>query len=292
MRVLFTIPHYFHHGEGNSGKATSHDSRGGNPLPRLQALTECLAALHRLQRPAFVLDHVQRGAYAMASATPTAVDVVLCTTMGRHLLDRLGAPTSAYAHNATTAEPMLLGFACQELLRDRLGDYDYYCYLEDDLIVHDPWLFYKLAWFNSHAGEDKLLQPNRFEAGLGHLVAKLYIDGPLEERVTAPFQNIHDSPPLAGEALGQQLEFRRTLNPHAGCYFLHARQMEHWAQQPHFADRDTRFIGSLETAATLGIMRTFKVYRPAPANADFLEIQHFGTRYLDILGPACQPGQG
>jgi hypothetical protein len=73
------------------------------------------------------------------------------------------------------------------------------------------------------------------------------------------------------------------LNPHSGCFFLNARQMEHWAAQRHFLDRDSRLIGPLETAATLGVLRTFKIYRPAPINADFLEVQHFGTDYLRQL---------
>ena len=31
--------------------------------------------------------------------------------------------------------------------------------------------------------------------------------------------------------------------------------MSHWVSQPHFLDHASRFIGPLETAATLGIMR-------------------------------------
>ena len=51
------------------------------------------------------------------------------------------------------------------MLRDRLlaGDGDYFCYLEDDLILGDPWLFRKLAWFTREFGDDCLLQPNRYE---------------------------------------------------------------------------------------------------------------------------------
>jgi hypothetical protein len=31
-------------------------------------------------------------------------------------------------------------------------------------------------------------------------------------------------------------------------------------------------------------MRTFKVYKSAPTNASFLEIQHFGTAFLNLIG--------
>ena len=67
-------------------------------------------------------------------------------------------------------------------------------------------------------------------------------------------------------------------------FFLNARQMRHWVEQPYFLDRDWSFIGPLESAASLGIQRAFKVYKPALANADFLEIQHFGHAYLDMIG--------
>jgi hypothetical protein len=60
--------------------------------------------------------------------------------------------------------------------------------------------------------------------------------------------------------------------------------MEYWANQPHFLDRDTRFIGPLESAATLGIMKTFRIYKPAPEHANFLEIQHFGSDFLSLIG--------
>jgi hypothetical protein len=209
--------------------------------------------------------------------------VVICTTGGRHLLGELPAVRACCEHRETDTAPELLGFACHDVLRERLGRYDYYCYLEDDLVLHDPWLFTKLAWFCRHAGNDCLLQPNRFEAGLGHLVAKVYVDGDLTRDVTAPFQNIDDAPTLELEALGRRVVFRRPLNPHSGCFFLDARQMDRWANGPAFADRASRFIGPLETAATLGIMRTFRVYKPDLAHADFLEVRHHATGYLSRL---------
>jgi hypothetical protein len=286
MRLLLTIPHYASPDPNEAGDR-SHRSLVADPAPRVAALSACLTALHQLFGPSVCfIDHGRRAARSFEPAVPRSLDVVVCTTRGRHLLDRLPVEARYYTHHATDAEPLLLGFECHAVLRDRLGGYDYYGYLEDDLILHDPWFFGKLSWFNRHAGDDKLLQPNRYEAGLNHLVPKVYVDGDLDERVTAPFQDVRDGGPLAGEVMGVRVEFGRTLNPHSGCFFLNAGQMEHWARQPHFNDRDSRFIGPLETAASLGIMRTFRVYRPAPANADFLEVQHFGTGYLERL---CVP---
>jgi hypothetical protein len=72
----------------------------------------------------------------------------------------------------------------------------------------------------------------------------------------------------------------RANNPHAGCFLLSAEQMEHWADQPHFLDRKARFVGPLESAATLGILRTFRIYKPSPQNANFLEIEHAGNHWI------------
>ena len=141
----------------------------------------------------------------------------------------------------------------------------------------------KLAWFNGHVGQDKLLLPNRFEMGSGPLVHKAYVDGDLARRATARFQNVDDCPRLQSEVLGTKVVFRRPLNPHSGCFFLNVEQMQHWAAQPYFLDGDTSFVGPLESAATLGIMRAFKIYKPAPENASFLEIEHYGSRFLSLI---------
>ncbi len=117
---------------------------------------------------------------------------------------------------------------------------------------------------------------------------KAYIDGDLPAAVTAPFQDVSVTPVATGSCWARRSTFHRAKNPHAGCFFLNARQMEHWARQPYFLDRDTSFIGPLESAATLGVMRAFRVYKPAASSAGFLEIEHFGTGFLE---PAPPPGR-
>ena len=283
MRVLCAIPHFVRP-ETSVPDTPRYDSHAGDTTSRIAAVTACLTALHQNfnVRPTFI-NQGRSTAREFPPAVAVHLDIVICTTRDCHLLDQLPVEPRYYIHIPSNCEPLLLGFTCHDALRERLGQYDYYCYLEDDLILHDPWLFHKLNWFNQSSGDDKLLQANRYECGLNHLIAKIYVDGDLAERVTAPFQDTRDTAPLAGEVLGLQLLFQRTLNPHSGCFFLNARQMRHWAQQPYFLDRDCRFVGPLESAATLGILRTFKIYRPARANADFLEIQHYGTGYLKRL---------
>ncbi len=282
MRFLFAVPHYFNpDGQGR------HGSLRRDPAPRVRALTNCLAAIQQLfgQRQC-VMDLARRTTVPANEPTATA-DVVICTTGGKHLLDQLKLDARYFTHHPTDADPRLLGFECHALLRDRLAaNYDDYCYLEDDLILHDPLLFVKLRWFATQFGEQSLLMPNRFEAGRNQRVHKAYVDGPLRPQATAAFQDVSQLPTLEAEAMGSRVAFERTTNPHSGGFFLTHAQMSAWAAQPHFLDRDTSFIGPLESAATLGVARTFRVYKPSAANASFLEVEHSGTGFLAMIGPA------
>jgi hypothetical protein len=280
MKILITIAHYF-----NPDGGGKHGSLSKDPRSRIVALSQSLTHLGAiLGKYQGLLDIAKSVAVPANQGQGLDIDIVICTTQNHHVLDDLPVPRQIYRHHATQAEPLMLGFECHALLRDSLGRYDYYCYLEDDLILHDPWFFIKLNWFSSQAGDLNLLQPNRYEISPPGRVGKVYIDGDLLPRATAQFQKVEDRPELKGNIMEQPVVFQRALNPHSGCFFLNAKQMAYWASQPYFLDRDTRFIGPLESVATLGIMRTFRIYKPSPAYASFLEIQHFGTAFLNLIG--------
>ena len=284
-RVLLTIPHYYRP-TAVAPDGRPHGSVARDPGPRVAALAACLRSLRLTFAPrAGVLDHAARLARRVEPADPVAVDVVVCTAGGHHLLDRLPADAGPWAHHATAADPPLLGYECHAVLRDRLGAYDFYGYLEDDLVATDPWFFQKLRWFNRLAGDACVLQPNRYEAGPHPGVDKLYVDGPLPEHCLA--QAVARVPAWVAEALGREVTFRTTTNPHAGCFFLTGPQMAYWAGRPWFLDRSSAFVGSLESAATLGLATTFAVYKPALESADFLEVRHHGSAYLSMV--AAEP---
>jgi hypothetical protein len=278
MRLLVTIPHFFRPTGASAADGRQHGSSTTDPRPRRDALTACLTAVHQFYGgPQCLIDTRRRRTEPANQRTAGTVDIVVCTTGGHHLLDRLPVGPGAYEHHATGAEPMLLGYECHAILRDRLGRYDYYAYLEDDLVLHDAWFFVKLAWFARHLGNRRLLLPNRYEAGRDQVVRRAYLDGPI-----APPPG-GKSPRLVSKVLGVPVAFHRAVNPHAGCFFLNAEQMAAWAAKPYFLDRDTSFIGPLESAATRGLVRTFQVYKPAVENAGFLEIEHFGSEFLGMI---------
>ncbi|MFB2881989.1 methyltransferase domain-containing protein [Floridanema aerugineum] len=279
MRILFTISHFFQPSDGSR-----YGSQGKDPQPRIQALTACISSLHKLFGKSQASFDIAQGAAKPANQSQVNnIDIVICTTKNQHLLDQLSLPADLYKHYRTNAEPMLLGFECQALLRDCLGAYDYFCFLEDDIILHDPWLFVKLNWFNKQVGDNALLQPNRYELSPPGNSKKIYIDGNLSPLLTANFQNLSDQPELQAQILGQPVIFRRATNPHSGCYFLNVPQMNYWVQQPHFLDRDSSFFSPLESAATLGIMRTFRIYKSIPQQANFLEVEHYGNAWTQKL---------
>jgi hypothetical protein len=284
MRILVAIPHFFD-ASGEVRRAPEHGALAGDPAPRIEALTACVSALHQLLGgPQVIIDIARREAKnANAQFAAAKLDVIVCTTRGQHLLSRLPLDRDAFRHHPTDVEPPLLGFQCHAALYERLGDYDYYCYLEDDLIIRDPWLFAKQGWFQRQVGPAAVLLPNRYEVARGGVAWKAYLDGDLPAEVTAPFQNIAEAPELKGSCLGLEVTFRRQSNPHSGCFFLTDEQMRAWGRRRDFLDRDTRFIGPLESAATLGLMRAFRIYKPAPEVASFLEIEHAGTAFIGKL---------
>lgn len=282
-KVLFVIPHYFARGNGFYG------STGSDPSSRVVALERVIGGLHQSlgSRQAFLLwlqQHVPgkgNGHVIRANdATQSHVEVAVCTTGEAHLVPSLTLPAGLFHHQQTSADPMMLGFAAHRVLRENLGRYDWYCYLEDDLLISDPYFFTKLEWFVSQHGDETTLSPHRFEHSLTEPAHKLYIDGSVRPDFTATWQDVNDRRNLESTALGMTLRFERWTNPHSGCFFLNARQIEKWAAQPYFGDGDSSFAGPLESAASLGIIKTFRQYKPSPANASFLELEHLHPRYL------------
>ena len=92
-----------------------------------------------------MFDITRSAVYHVNQAVNLEIDVVVLTTRDKHVLDRLSLPARiAFKHEATDVEPMLLGFECLKVHKREAGQYDFHCYLEDDLLIPDPWFFKKL----------------------------------------------------------------------------------------------------------------------------------------------------
>ena len=294
MRILLAIVHHW-----NPEGGGAHGSLRKDPAPRVEAFQQQLLALQRLGLRQAQLNMAAMEAQPVNEQLQHQIEIKVITDGEHHILDRVAPP---YKHLfqmvvAEPATPKHLGFEAQRFLASRLQDaYDLYGYLEDDLVIHDPWFFRKIDWFRRLVGDDCLLLPHRIEFhSEPHAVDRFYIDGAMPEndlRSVLP----EPAPTLAAEWPGGQLVFESPHNPHAGCFFLGPAQLQHWMQQPHWQDGDSSWISPLESAATLGIAKTFRLFKPAMAQAGWLELQHWGNSFHCLIGrsvalpePAVEP---
>jgi hypothetical protein len=309
MRILFTIAHYWKPPSLTSRVASQlrhlpvrrarrlgqrfvphHGSIRRNARDRAQALAQCIGNLHVLfGSPQGHFDRTARSVIAANGSDTAKVDVIVCSSGSNHVLEKLPLPANFYDHQVFEGDARYLSFDCQNALKAGLGNYDFYCFLEDDILLHDPWFFHKLHWFATRFGDHALLQPNRFERSWQGPVRKLYIDETIAVEETASFQDIARDAELTAPCLDTTVTFQRHPNPHSGCYFLSAAQMLHWSRQAYFGARDASFIGPLESGATLGLMKTFNIYKPAIEDASFLEVEHFGDAYLQRRAAEIAP---
>ena len=285
MRLLVAVAHYYKAGDGR------HGSLGRDPAPRVQALRQLILQLHRLfGAPAATLNHLQRRVEAVADGGGT-LDIRVCVEEPHHLLAELGDLAPGFAAVPCTPEdPKLLGFCCHQVLAEAWRQacaagrpYDYVAYLEDDIVITDAEFFLKLRQFNRAFGDGYLLMPNRIETAehLGQL-RRFYIDGDYNPAASAAWRQAGDQQ-LALQHLGELVRFVQPPNLHAGCFFLNAAQAETYFSSEHSRSIDTSFHGPLESAATLGMLKTFQLMKPAPGNGRFLTVEHAGRNFMGLV---------
>jgi hypothetical protein len=180
----------------------------------------------------------------------------------------------------------MLPFEAQRIMRERGGAYDFYAYLEDDLIIDDPLFFAKIAWFAHQFGPRAILLPRRFEMAHMGTPAKVAIGMRLSKAAAAPFRRPNLAATLTGRWHGIEQTFCLPNNPHAGCFFVTDAQLKLWMAQPSFYDRDGSWIDPLVSAATHSPGKVFGLYRAATPDPWFLEIEHYGTRYAAAAAPS------
>src|SRR6266446_1455422 len=275
MKVVVAIAHYFFPDKDRRYGSVRADRKQA----RLFGLSECVCLLHAMSGSVpYQLDFRTGRAGPRNGESANDLEVLIVTTRDKHLVSGLALPKGYFTHIETDVEPMLLGFEVQRILAGRVEQFDFLCFVEDGLHIHDPLWFQKLAWFNLQVGNPRwVLQPNRYEISARPEFPKLLVDGAVSH--SSRYQDITIDSEIKLPFLGQELVFRRPANPHAGCYFLSREQLNIWMQQPYFYDRDCSWVGPLESAATLGIMKAFKLYKAAPPMSGFLEIQHFDRSY-------------
>ena len=285
MRLLFAVVHYYKSGDGR------HGSLAADPAPRIDALRRLILQLHRLYgQPAGLLNHRQRRVDVVSDGGG-AVDLLVCVNDDCHVLDRLSGCQGLYQQVACHPEdPRLLGFEAHRVLLEAFqaaetaGEpFDYVAFLEDDILLTDADFFLKLRCFNQAFGDQYLLMPNRIET-MEHQgqLRRFYIDGDYNPAASEAYRQSNGHL-LSLPHLGEMVRFEQPSNLHSGCFFLNREQARSYAASGNAAVIDTSFHGPLESAATLGMLKTFQLMKPSPDNGRFLTVEHGGRNFMGLV---------
>ena len=285
MRLLFAVVHYYKSGDGR------HGSLAADPRPRIEALRRLILQLHRLYgQPAGLLNHLERRVDAVDDGGGL-VDLRVCVSGDCHVLDSLSDCEGLYRQeNCHPADPRLLGFEAQRVLleanhaAETAGEpFDYIAFLEDDILLTDADFFLKLRCFNRAFGDRFLLMPNRIETMEHHgQLRRFYIDGDYNPAASEEYRLSSDQR-LCFPHLGEMVRLEQPYNLHSGCFFLNREQARIYAASGHAAVVDTSFHGPLESAATLGMLKTFQLMKPSPENGRFLTVEHGGRNFMSLV---------
>lgn len=168
-------------------------------------------------------------------------------------------------------DPMFVGFRLQEEFVNKVDEFDWFLFIEDDIILYDSFTIEKLEKFNRQSGyESAILYPNRYEMYEG---TKRYIDLTIDTD-------------LAWNQLSaveiENVKFAEFTNPHAAFYCLSRKQMKQWIKSGRSWKNQVVSVGSLESAATFCLLECFSIYKPHPSNLNYFEVRHYDHKYSQL----------
>lgn len=219
------------------------------------------------------------------------LDIIVLVNGDNHLLDAdYCRARGVRLYDAKLDNPRMLGFTAHKLFADARNVYDVFAFSEDDLRPTGGDMIPRILAFHDDYGWRRVLFPNRFEFNPNGPALKTYIDGMLRPGLLAPFEAaLPDERFLKGRQGAKPLTFQRATNPHCGFFAITAEQLTHWMAQSQFGDQDCSFISPLESAATLGILKTFPIYKPFGRDMGWLEIEHLDTHFSGMNLPGRRP---
>ena len=283
MKLQLAITHYY-----NPEGGGKHGSLSPNPGPRIKALREVVLQIHRLfGNSAGSLNHMHQRLDKVNDGG-AELQIFICISGENHLLQELSDLEDNGAFTRIASEPISakhLGFCCHKILKTSHKNYDYSCYLEDDILINDADFFNKLHYFNKCFGDNYLLQPNRIETSedLRHL-NRFYIDGDFNPKASEAYRkSMHEK--LSLMHLGETISFNQPLNTHSGCFFLNKNQADLYFNGSYCDEIDESFHSPLESAATLNVMKQFQIMKPSLNNGKFLSVEHAGRNFMGLITP-------
>jgi hypothetical protein len=274
----------------------------GEAFEPMQKRGRVLAVMTHVVTPAALADPARRaeklGCFSRAieqifvSLAHHQLDLVVNTYRDMSLVDELPeeqrSRLTTYVHGG--GDPMFIEFYSQELFLQRRREFDWFLFIEDDLLLYDPCFIEKIEEFNRWAPvRDAVLIPHLYEVNSG---TKYYISRDFRNRMWKSRYGEDDAHDVVSRLTvfeidsaygGTGIRFAEFTNPHGACHCLSREQLERWARTGRRWYGRVSWIGSLESAATGALFERFALYRPHPENKWYLELRHFGTKYSDRI---------
>lgn len=256
-KIAVTIPHYYKYNTASkyqSGRATAQQ--------KAQALKRCIQGIYSsLGSTKYATDQV--GIFTRDNKKINyEIDITICVNERNHVLEMLCLPMNSYnIKDIQGINPLYLGYECHDVLKEKYYEgYDYFIFLEDDVVLDDEQAIEKVDRFCEEFGTSYLLQPNRFEYADGFRT-KQFLDW--SEKI---FKKITNK---------DGLSFAQMDNPHSGFFFMNRKQMTRLINGGVFGNRCAEWVSPLESAATYAIMKTFFVMKPMLENAFYFQLEHY-----------------
>lgn len=278
LQVRVVMPHYFREQPGRSGYGSG---RRGQRLARGLALGRALSGLIALQRSEqdLVLNIGRRWLDQTPPLhsggrplPPLRLELNVFTHGGHALQEILGLfEGQIRLHSVDLEDPRRLALMARDFLIQAQPAADLNLYLEDDLVIDDPLFLDKQIWFLQRCAQRAVLMPHRLESIPGRSGQRLLVDGPLREGFIGQYTSPQQAVARGRFWTGEQVSFDRTANPHSGLFCLSRPQLE---QLRTTALPQEGFIGPMETAATLTVLRHFEVLKPSLGDRHFLRVEH------------------
>ena len=276
MKVLVCIPHYYDHAK--AAAIPDMGSSTASPGERASTVRQALRSIVTLISPQVMIGSSGTTDVLHDIAEPLdsiGGKILLCVTGDNHLLNELPS-FHLVEGRRSDVHPTLLGYLCRQVFEQHLGEYDLYCFIEDDVAIVDPDFFAKVARFYATFGEDRILLPNRYEHVHHRFgLSKVYLDGPVhpDHAVLAPGEH----PPEL--AMGDTV-FELAANPFGMCYVITDGQLRDWSRQPDFLRLHADLKQRMDTfeVAQIPFGGARPLYKPARRNLSYLEVRHVSGR--------------
>jgi len=160
------------------------------------------------------------------------------------------------------------------------GDADLHAYIEDDIVINDVEFFDKQLWFLSRLKDTHCLMPHRYELVFRRKVGRLLIDGPLRPGLVGQFTEPQPNAAQGSYRGHTRVSFDIAENPHSGMFVITNKQRLFLSAQELPV---SGFISPLETAATLTVLKYFKVWKPSLKDHNFLSVEHGHPSFTSFM---------